>query len=90
MDRWIVRACGFVYMVVCETCETYIQDQLTRTSIHKHNPHPDTSFDKARALDGDRLKWGVGKLIVRAPKPPVVVPVYHTGGVFSSNILTQA
>lgn len=26
-----------------------------------------------------RLKWGVGKLIARAPHRPIVVPIYHIG-----------
>lgn len=26
-----------------------------------------------------RLKWGVGKLIARSPKRPIVIPIYHIG-----------
>lgn len=34
----------------------------------------------ARAKEvGGRLKWGVGKLIARAPVRPTVIPIYHVG-----------
>jgi monolysocardiolipin acyltransferase len=32
-----------------------------------------------REVDIGKLKWGVGKLIAHAPKPPIVIPFFHTG-----------
>ena len=32
-----------------------------------------------REMEIGKLKWGVGKLIAHAPKPPIVIPFYHSG-----------